>query len=115
MMLDDICKAYGVRLLSYETGKDVLRRAHLEDAAARTAGLAFYLRGTPVILFDETRPPMELLFVIAHELGHIMLGHLTFRRDFDERLPDSAEREADSFAIQLVANEMLRVYGGVTA
>lgn len=106
MMLDDICKAYGVRVLSYEVGKDALKTLHLEEAAARTAGLACYVHDTPVIFFDSSRSYMEVLFTVAHELGHIMLGHLSFRQALGLGSPDSSEREADAFAVQLLANEL---------
>lgn len=111
MLLDNICKSYGVRLLTYQNSKDVIqRKLKMKELAARSSGLAAYAGDTPVIFFDDTRPPVEVDFTIAHELGHIMLGHLSFRRDFGWGMPDSAEREADAFAVQLLANELRRRY-----
>lgn len=105
---NEICKNYGVRTLSYHGAHELIRKHGLEQLASNTAGFCFFAGNQPVIIYDSTRPPLEIRYTIAHELGHIVLGHLNFRRDFLEKLPDYAEREADSFALFLLANEMIR-------
>lgn len=74
--VDAICRQLGVRVLSYDVGAEVIERAHLYRAVRHAAGLTFYLHDTPVILFDETRPFPEILFTVAHELGHLVLCHV---------------------------------------
>jgi hypothetical protein len=47
-----------------------------------------------------------LLFVTAHEIGHVVLGHLEARRTGGMNEPEAvrnAEREADAFAVALIA------------
>lgn len=62
--------------------------------------------GTSVILYKDNLPYGERLFVIAHELGHIILKH---KRDFlfSEEPPveenDVQEDEANDFAYFLLA------------
>lgn len=111
MMLDDICKTYGVRVRFYEVGKDALKGLHLEEAGVRTAGLACCVHDPPVIFFGSSRSYMEVLFTAAHELCHIMLGHLSFRQALGLGPPGSSEREADAFAVQLLANGLRSHWG----
>lgn len=76
MDIDVICEILGVCVLSYDAGAEVIERAHLYRAVRSTNGLAFYLRETPVILFNETQELPQVMFTIAHELGHIVFQHV---------------------------------------
>ncbi len=105
-----ICKDYGVRHVSYRAAWQVIHNHNMEQLANSTTGFCFFAGDQPVIFYDDSRPVMEIHFTVAHELGHIMLGHLNFRNDFFKKLPDCAEREADAFAVQLLANELVRRY-----
>lgn len=104
---NEICKNYGVRALSYHGARELIRKHGLEQLASSTAGFCFFAGNQPVIIYDSTRSPLEVRFTIAHELGHIVLGHLNFRRNFWEEFPNCAEREADSFALFMLANELI--------
>lgn len=42
----------------------------------KTEGLTFFVGETPVILYDDTPSPQRIRFTIAHELGHLVLGHV---------------------------------------
>lgn len=107
---NEICKDYGVRPVPYRVAWQVIHDHNMERLANSTAGFCFFAEGQPVIFYDDSRPIMEIHFTVAHELGHIMLGHLNFRHEFFEKLPECAEREADAFAMQLLANELVRCY-----
>lgn len=71
------------------------------------AGFAYMdPNGKMMIFYDETLSRQEIRFTAAHELGHILLGHVgsgaplgRLLTPFDEKL----ETEADSFAIRLLA------------
>lgn len=58
------------------------------------------------IVFDDENTPQRCRFTIAHELGHILLGHPTrdgyHARTIDKERPQ-IESEADMFAIRLLA------------
>ena len=66
--------------------------------------------GTPVIHFSSTESVVRQRFTIAHEIGHIALGHLDgakkkFRdpaAHFSTGTSDPEEREANRFAAQLL-------------
>lgn len=65
------------------------------------------LAGNWQIIYDDTEPKGRMRFTIAHELGHILLGHEMsdgfghFRTASDKR--PAAERQADEFAARLLA------------
>lgn len=106
--LNAVCRKLKIRVLSYSDGSRIIERAHLGQAVHRTDGMTFYMRKTPVILFDEKMIPPRIKFTIAHELGHIVLGHVkpggitTANR---EPQPGDApeERAANQFAARLLA------------
>lgn len=52
--------------------------------------------GRYLVFYDDNKPNSRINFSLAHELGHILLGH------FDGQTPHRIEREADRFAITLI-------------
>lgn len=106
--LNAVCRKLKISVLSYSDGSQIIERANLRQAVHRTDGMTFYMRKTPVILFSEKMIPPRIKFTIAHELGHIILGHVkpggitTANR---EPQPGDApeERAANQFAARLLA------------
>lgn len=106
--LNAVCRELEIRALSYKKGAGIIQRAGLGQTAHRTDGMTFYVQSTPVILYDERKPPQRAKFTVAHELGHIILGHVgpgyvtTMNR---EPQPGDApeERAANQFAARLLA------------
>lgn len=74
--IDAICEQLGICVLSYDAGAEIIERAHLYRAVRDTDGLTFYVKETPVILFNERQELKQLMFTVAHELGHIILKHV---------------------------------------
>lgn len=100
--LTDICKKLGVRVRKYEDTRG------LPEAALQTDGLTFFSWGRPVILYNQDKPPMRIRFTIAHELGHLVLGHVapgqqtTVNRE-PSPTDDPVETAANQFAARLLA------------
>lgn len=70
--------------------------------------MSFYRGKTPVILYDSCNVPGRIRFTIAHELGHLALGHLLpGEYTVQNREPSSAdnplEEAANRFAVDLLA------------
>lgn len=69
-------------------------------------GCCLMVGGKPVILVSETALPARQRFTAAHELGHLMLGHVG-RRGLVNREPspqdDPIEQAANVFASRLLA------------
>ncbi|WP_180144847.1 ImmA/IrrE family metallo-endopeptidase [Acinetobacter sp. YH12052] len=78
-------------------------------------GLALQLQGRPVIILTSTRKHGYLVFHLAHELGHIILGHVT-DDDWvvDEKITesdcDNQELEANKFALELITGRSDAAY-----
>ena len=96
--LNEICKQLGVRVRRYA---DVRR---LSDAALQADGLTFFSWGKPVILYNQDRAPMRIRFTIAHELGHLVLGHVApGQRTTVNREPSSTDNPTETAANQFAA------------
>ncbi len=75
----------------------------------------FYDQKSKTIYVEANDPPKRKLFSIAHELGHIVLGHqhatVQFRITHDDANYSKEEKEANSFAQHLLMPDfMLRQY-----
>lgn len=72
-----------------------------------------------IIFYDEAQTPKERInFSLAHELGHIMLGHLNNegilpRYEVNQK-NEPKEKEADSFAGELLRPPILLILAGIT-
>ena len=100
--LTHICRQLGVRVRRFEDARS------LPEAALQTDGLTFYSWGKPVILYNQDKPPARIRFTIAHELGHLVLGHVApGQRTTVNREPspadDPVETAANQFAARLLA------------
>lgn len=56
-----------------------------------------------VIFYDDRLSTGERLFVLAHEIGHVVLKHNRVFMDFSDPVDPEQEAEADAFAYQLLA------------
>lgn len=106
--LNIICRRLKIRVLTYGQNAGMIERARLSQAAHRTDGMTFYVRGTPVVLFNEKVTPARAKFTVAHEVGHIILGHVkpggvtvANREPHPEDAPE--EQAANQFAARLLA------------
>ena len=96
-------------LLDYcwSVGIPVIHIASFPEAK-RPHGLAAKVKGRPVVvLFKKDRLSAWLLFILAHELAHICLGHVAedgmlIDENVEKNERDSEEDEANDFAIELL-------------
>jgi hypothetical protein len=97
-------------LLDYcwSIGVPVLHLDHFPKNARRPDGFAARVNGRPVVvLCVRKRQPAWLLFILAHELGHIARGHIAEDGSLlddrvEEASQDGEEREANAFAAELL-------------
>ena len=108
--INKICRDHGIRTCSYSANPEIVKRIGLDSREG--GGISFKTTdGTPVILVDDSLPPLEARFIAAHELGHILLGHLDYRVAQKEAYPDFAESEANYFAVSILVYDIIRQYG----
>lgn len=106
--LNLICKTLGVRTTSYQANLVLIQRRNLSEIVARSDGLTFFAGDTPVIMYNETYTPERIRFTVAHELGHIVLGHVspggvtTANREPNPQ-DNPQETAANQFAARLLA------------
>ncbi len=92
--------------LARSAGIAVIKNSAVNELQKNESGATIRYRGNWFIIYDDTLPNNEARMVIAHELGHILLGH---EYKFEKHRFGSAtrklrcEKEADMFAIRLLA------------
>lgn len=108
--------------LAWEHGIPVIHLSGLPDDFKKMDAVAVVVDGRPVVVLSKkSRYKAWLLFILAHELGHCALGHLTDENELliDESVgeeaylydgEDSEERQADAFAITLLNGSAGTVY-----
>jgi len=106
--LNVICKALNVRTASYGANSKLIQKKNLTEIVTRSDGLSFYAGDTPVALYNEACAPERIRFTVAHELGHIILGHVspgtftTVNREPSSQ-DNPLETAANQFAARLLA------------
>lgn len=88
-----LCRAMGIRVKLYEGRED-------------SDGESTILGGGPLILVSRNKPVPRQRFTAAHELGHILLGHVGKGRLVNREpspTDNPMEREANVFASRLLA------------
>lgn len=95
--LADICGSLGITLLD---------DSHAHELRPTESGIAVKQGGKWYIIFDDTDTRGKQRFTVAHELGHILMGHALkngyyTRRENIEKPAD--ESEADMYAARLLA------------
>ncbi len=107
-----ICKDRGIRVCAYSKAAEVLNLLSIDPK--RTPGFACIIDAdSPAIFFDDTCQREERRYTVAHELGHLLLGHLTFRETSLSKLPEFKEIEANIFAAVFTANDIFCQYSPV--
>lgn len=104
--LDDLLSA------CWNAGVPVIYMPSLPVTGSKMDGMVTFCCGRPVILITKKTPaPAWMLFILAHEMGHVALGHLEQREGgalVDEDVSEEAnqaddqERTANAYAIELL-------------
>lgn len=106
--LNEICDHLDLNVFSYSTGRNIIERHELNRLTRRTDGFLLYLYEKPMVFFDEHCSPQRIRFTIAHEIGHLLLGHVragqvtAVNREPDPG-DDPHETAANQFAARLLA------------
>ena len=96
----------------WDSGIAVVHLGELPKKSKKFSGMALFCKSRPFIVLASGRDsPPWLAFHLAHELAHIMLGHVVEGGDpfadsnIDELDNDEQEREADRYACKILAGQ----------
>jgi hypothetical protein len=83
-------------------------------------GMAAHLNGRPIIVISSGQKfSARLVFVIAHELGHIACGHVQdgvlIDENILEEITDQEEKEANDFAVKLLFGDNQYSWGQMSS
>lgn len=106
--VSQICQHYGWRLTDYRAGREAITALGLSDLTKQTDGFCVYTNGRYYIFYDASRPRPRQRFTVAHEIGHIMLGHIgdgqCTCKNRDPSADDAPEEtQANQFAARILA------------
>lgn len=91
--------------IARQLGIKVIKDSDVHELKNGERGIAELKNGHWYIVFDDRESVPVCRFTVAHELGHILLGHILIDkvnyRTFERR--DEKEQAADMFAIRLLA------------
>ena len=107
-MKDFIEEAYKMRGLcyhSYQEHPEVVES--MPEFCRKAAGFCYNIEGRSYIFVDESRLKDCVQEVKAHEMGHVLLGHLEQDKNLES---EAAEREADIFGVVMYALSLYDEY-----
>lgn len=103
--IEEAYKMRGLRYYSYQECPELVES--MPKACRKAAGFCCNIEGRNYVFVDESRRKDRVQEAKAHEMGHILLGHL----DQDENLePEAAEREAEIFGVFMYALSLYDEY-----
>lgn len=99
--LAKVINHYGIYLIKYSDSDYINKHSSpTEDGYSRL------MDNKPVIYYNDNKPIHRIRFTIAHEIGHILLGHLsegeTLHRNTEQDSSDPKEQQANVFARDLL-------------
>jgi Zn-dependent peptidase ImmA (M78 family) len=92
----------------WSVGLPVLHVSDFPPKAKKMDGLAYARSGrSAIVLCKNTQYSAWLLFILAHELGHIVRGHINsdgvlINEQVDRNSTDAEEKVANAFALELL-------------
>ncbi|MFB6349930.1 ImmA/IrrE family metallo-endopeptidase [Moraxella sp. ZJ142] len=99
---------YALADFCWSVGIPVIHLANLPTP--KMDGLAFIKQNRPVIVLTKKNKHGALVFDLAHELGHILLGHVQEKqiildKKIDKTDDSDLEQQADAFALELLTGD----------
>ena len=97
----------GLKIISYNQGRDLIDELGIKDDVSRRQGLSVMVGGKYIIMYDPELSSSARKLVIAHEIGHIDLEHGSYNKIIgaakDKKIKKQQEKEADTYAYALLA------------
>jgi hypothetical protein len=100
----------------WESGIPVLYISQFPKKTKKMTAVSIMIKERPVIILSKSHKyPSWYLFELAHEIGHIALGHLKkegiiLDENLDRSSNDKMEKEADAYALSILEGNDLKSY-----
>lgn len=91
-----ICKKYNIDVYKYSESESILKNS-FKNEKSNNDGFAIKRNNKYYIFYNDKCINSRCRFVIAHELGHILLGHLEQKNKHED------EQQANIFASRVLA------------
>lgn len=106
--ISDLCKNAGAKVLSYSKKSELLGKLNLLEHSKKTDGFTVSRKEQYIIFYNDICSVSRIRFTLAHELGHILLGHIspdgvTLINREPSSQDDPLEQAANVFASRLLA------------
>lgn len=117
--LAPICNFLHIRLCRYQAVSELLQKMELTQLIKEAKGFINYERGEYTIFYDDSFSAPQKRVTIAHELGHIVLGHVvhaafTQKNRLAKKCRPLDEQAADAFAARLLAPACVLHFARIT-
>lgn len=104
----EICRHYEWVLATYEAGAHIIDVLGLQRLPEETDGFCTISGNHTYIFYNDALPVSRKRFTVAHEIGHIVLGHVgngmaTVQNREPTGRENPLERQANQFAARLLA------------
>ena len=106
VQVSKICSQFGWVLASYDSAQDIISALDLSRLAADTDGFCLKNKNY-YILYNRKLSAQRQRFVIAHEIGHIMLGHVERMQCTTANFPPVWDCAPDELAANLYAARLV--------
>lgn len=109
--LEAVLISKGFKIINYDISHkehaEILKTAGILSIAERTKALTYIGNGEKIVFVKISVSANEKRLLLAHELGHIALGHITDNAVLGYRpcglIDESQEDEANAFALEFLA------------
>lgn len=88
--IKQIIERSGWEIYSYKEGKKIIDSYNLQSMVDSNDAFATRIGNRFIIFYSDNISPLDLPFILAHEIGHIVLGHLDDTDNIYEKERDSA-------------------------
>ena len=117
--IKQIIQRSGWEIYSYKDAVEIIDSYNLQEMAEKNDSFASNIGNRIVILYNSEISQLDLPYVLAHEIGHIVLGHLNDVDDIGDVY--AKERDCGYFADELLKynpDRFIRkigIFSGITA
>lgn len=96
--IKSIIECFDWEIYSYKDAVDIVDNYNLRTMMESNDSFTAYIGNRMVIFYDENISQLDFPHVLAHEIGHIVLGHLDNTNDIYAK-----ERDCECFADELLS------------